>query len=169
MSAAAAERAALAAIGQDLVELSRDAGERRAAALLGPLPDRPTGCFADLVAAPDWLRLPREAQRAIARRAALLAMAPAMEASIDGVWLGELARLNDETTLDWAIGLAREVPGPGFEAVAATDIEATGFGLMRAALPTTLATYLDWAPDNDVFVPSALAAFCVARAAKDAE
>lgn len=168
MSTAAAERAALAAIGQDLVDLSRDAGELRAAALLGTLPDRPTGCFADLVAAPNWLRLSREAQRGIARRAALLAIAPSIDASIDGVWLGELARLNGEATLDWAIGLAREVPGTGLSAVAAADIEATGFALMRTALPATLATYLDWAPENDAPMPQALAALCVARAAEDA-
>ncbi|UVO50034.1 hypothetical protein M0208_05680 [Sphingomonas sp. SUN019] len=168
MSAAAAERAALAAIGQDLVELSRDAGERRAAALLGPVAEHPKGCFADLVAAPDWLRLPREEQTGIARRAALLAMAPAIDASIDGDWLGDLARLADETTLDWAIGLARDVPGAGIPAIVAADVEATGFALMRAALPTTLAAYLDWAPDNDTSVPSALAEFCVARAAEEA-
>jgi hypothetical protein len=168
VSAAAAERAALAAIGQDLVDLSRDAGERRAAALLGPLPEHSKGCFADLVAAPDWLRLPREAQVGIARRAALLAMAPAIDASIDGHWLGELARLTDEATLDWAIGLARDLPDAALSAVAAAEVEATGFALMRAALPSTLAAYLDWAPARDVSVPSALAQFCVARAAEDA-
>lgn len=167
MSAAAAERALLAAIGQDLVDVARNPGERRAAALLGPLVDRRKGCFADLVAAPEWLRLPREAQREIARRAALLAMAPTIHASIDGEWLGDLARLSDEATLDWAIGQASEVPGGGVGQAAAAETEAAGFALMRAALPAALAAYLDWAPDHGAVPPSALARFCVARAAED--
>jgi hypothetical protein len=167
VSTAAAERAALAAIGQDLIDVSRDAGERRAAALLGSPSDRPTGCFVDIITAPDWLRLPRDTQRDIARRAALLAMAPAIDGSIDGDWLGDLARLTGEATLDWAIGQARDLPTPGLPLIAASDVEATGFALLRSALPATLAPYLDWAPDNDASVPPGLAQFCATRAAED--
>lgn len=163
---AAAERAALAAIGRDLIALSGDPGERRAAALLSPAPDRPAACFRDIAGAPDWLRLPREEQRLLAIRAALLGMAPMLAGSIDGEWMGELAKLAGEATLDWAIAQAGDVPGAGLSAIPADEVPAAGFALLRAALPAPLAPYLDWA-DSTCTPPgdAALASFCAARAA----
>lgn len=166
MTSAATERAALAAIGQDLIDVAGDPGERRAAGLLGPVPERAAAGFADLATVPDWLRLPRNAQRHVAVRAALLAMAPALAASIDGEWLGDLSRRIDDATLDWAIERAPAVPGTGHSAIPADAVEVTGFALLRSALPAALAAYLDWAPGVDVVVPPALAAFCVPRAAE---
>lgn len=166
------DRAALAAIGRDLLAQADDAGARRGAALLGsPGPRRsvPRASFADLSAAPPWLRRSRDEQRRVATRAALLAMAPTIAGSIDGEWLGDLARATDDATLDWAIGFAAGVPDGGIAAIAAPEIEAFGFDLMRATLPPMLATYLAWAPGGGGAVgPVALAAFCVAHAAGDA-
>ena len=161
---AASDRAALAAIGRDLVSLGGDAGERRAAALASTPSAAAPASFSELSAVPDWLRLPREDQSGIARRAALLAMAPALATSIDGTWLRDLATFVGDDGLDSAIAQAHDIPGDGLPAVPASALEATGFALMRAALPDALAGYLDWA-ETVAFSPDpALARFCVSRA-----
>lgn len=167
---AAAERAALAAIGRDLLALRGDRSERCRSAFLASPSDTQalrSASFNALAASPAWLRLPREAQRRVAARAALLAMAPTLAQSIDGEWLGELARASDEEALDWAIALAADVPEGGAPAIAAREIEGAGFDLMRGVLPPSLTGYLAWAPSRGRTIKSpALAAFCVCHAAK---
>ena len=161
---AAAERARLAEIGADLAGLLGDAGARRARALLGGAPEEPVG-FAALAGAPAWLRRPRPQLIALADAAALIAMGPAIAASIDGDWLGDLAAHAGEPALDRAIALADRVPDGGLSPVPADAVEALGFDLIRARLASPLRRYVAWAPGGPVPVADALAAFCVESAA----
>lgn len=158
---AAAERAQLAAIGRDLARLAGDAGTRRAQALLGRRPTGPGASFADLAGAPTWLRRHREELTRLARAAALVAIGPAVAASIDGAWLGELAERAGETALDRAIAAAPRVPGGGVASQPTAALDGLGFDLMRAALPSALRRYLDWAPRGSVPASAALGAFCI--------
>ena len=103
----------------------------------------------------------------LAVRAALVAMAPAIAASIDGDWLRELARRAGDSALDAAIALAPDVPGGGVAAVAGDAIDALGFDLMRAAVPGVLHRYLEWAPSAVRRCDAALARFAVAAAARE--
>lgn len=159
---AAAERAELAAIGGDLAGLA-GAGWR-ARALLGANDDAPA-TFADLARAPAWLRGSREELTALARMVALIAMAPALAASIDGGWLGELAELAGEPALDRAIALAPEVPAGGLPPLSAEAVDGLGFDLLRAVTPGALARYLAWGAAGSLPIPAELARFCVSRAA----
>lgn len=161
---AAAERAELAAIGHDLGMLLGDGGARRAQALLGGDMPAPTTRFSDLTDAPVWLRQSRAALEALANRAALVAMGPAIAASIDGAWLGDLARRAGEPALDRAIAAAARVPGGGIPPLPGDAAEALGFDLMRGALASPLHRYLGWAPRGSVPVTAELATFCVAEA-----
>lgn len=153
MSGAAA-RAALAAVGRDL---GTAASGRRAAAWLSPPRDAAPGGFAMLSLAPGWLRSGRDAQRGLAQAAAVFALAPALAASIDGAWLGSIARLAGEVALDRALAVGADTPGGGAGEVPADALEALGFDLMRAALPEELRSYLNWAPTRGDVPPSALA------------
>jgi hypothetical protein len=162
---AAAERAQLAAIGGDLARLAAGPGWRRARALLGPIREEPLS-FADLARAPAWLRRSRDDLAALARSAALIALGPAIAASIDGGWLGELANSAGEESLDRAIALAPRAPEGGLPPLPADAVEGLGFGLMRAALPPALRRYLAWAPAGSIEPTQALARFCVGEAAR---
>lgn len=160
----AAQRASLAAIGRDL---AREAGDRRATALLRSLQggvDEAPSELSDLAEAPDWLRAPRAAQREVARRAALLAMAPMLATSIDGAWLGSLAELCGEDVLDWAIGHADAVEGAAMPRTAPDQLDAAGFGLLRAALLPSLRPLLDWAPAGMAVMDAGAAERLVATA-----
>ena len=160
---AASERARLGEIGRDLAALAGDGGERRAHALLHGITDRPQVSFADLAAVPVWLRRPRPAIVRLACEAALVAMGPAIAASIDGAWLGALEKRTGEAALDTAIGASGAVPGGGLAVVHEDQVDALGFDLMRAALPLTLHRYLEWAPTGHHAPDPALAAFCLAE------
>ena len=161
---AAAERAALARIGTSLSALAGDRGERRARALVERGAAMAPATFADLAGAPDWLQRPRPALLRLATVAALVAMAPAVAASIDGGWLRELAARAGEEALDGAIALAPEVPGGGVAPVAVDAIEALGFDLMRARLSPALHRYLAWAPAAGVVHGDDLAGFAIEAA-----
>lgn len=143
---AAAERVTFAAIAADLVALRGAADERRAAGLLPLSDDSPTADFVDLLSAPAWLRWPREAQTRLAHAAALRSIAPLLAGSIDGAWLGALAVVAGEETLDWAIGWGEDIPCLSDAAIAPDTLAAHGFATMRAALPPGLRAYLEWAP-----------------------
>lgn len=166
---AAAERAALARIGEQLVALAGERGERRARALVDCTPAPAATSFADLAEAPAWLQRPRPALMRLATAAALVAMAPAVAASIDGTWLRDLAARAGDEALDRAIALAGEVPGGGVPAVAVDAVEALGFDLMRVVLPAPLHRYLLWAPSAGRSYPPALARFAIAAADAKAE
>lgn len=161
---AAAERAALAHVGSRLVALAGDRGERRARALLRRDPDPRAASFADLASAPGWLLRPRDTVSQLALSAALIAMAPALAASIDGNWLRALAERAGEDTLDHAIALAGSGPGAGMPAVPAEALEALGFDLLRAALPGVFHRYLAWGPTGGTTVPAALARVAIEAA-----
>ncbi len=161
---AAAARAELAAIGRDLMAVL-GGGHGRGAALLGQGKSQAETSFADLALAPLWLRRPRDDQRRTAVRVAMMAMAPTIAASIDGEWLGQLARLADENLLDQAIAGTDVAPDGGLGSVPADQVETAGFDLMRATLPAALQAYLDWAPGGvAVGASPALARFAVDRA-----
>lgn len=150
---AAAQRASLAAIGRDLALAG---GDRRAAELLRSL-QGDAGCetssdLGDLALVPDWLRVPRNTQRDVARGAALLAMAPRLANSIDGAWLGAIAEMCGEDVLDWAIASAETAEGVEMPQLAPEVIDGAGFALMRAALRPSLRAVLDWAPAGDALV-----------------
>lgn len=162
---AAAERAQLAAIGGDLARLATGPGWRRARALLGPVREEPLS-FADLARAPAWLRRSRDELTALARSAALIALGPAIAASIDGAWLGELADSAGAEALDRAIALAPRAPEGGLPPLPADAVEGLGFELLRAAAPAPLRRYLAWAPAGSIAPSHALAHFCVAEAAR---
>lgn len=161
---AALERAELAAIGRDLAGLIGDGGFRRGRALLGEQHAEPAASFADLARAPDWLRRSQPELLELAQGAALIAMGPAIAASIDGGWLGELVARGGDLALDRAIEVAPRVPDGGLPPLSAEAVEALGFDLMRAALPLALHRYLAWAPTGSVQVTAPLAAFCLAEA-----
>lgn len=163
---AAAERIRLAAIGHDLARLGGDRGWRRGQILLGVARTDPTVGFADLARAPGWLRRAPGDLTALASWVALIAMAPALAASIDGDWLGDLAKRAGAPALDHAISLADQIPGGGTGAVPAETIEGLGFDLMRAALPVPLRPYLAWAGSANAVVARRLADFCCSEAAK---
>ncbi|KQT35020.1 hypothetical protein ASG29_02490 [Sphingomonas sp. Leaf412] len=162
---AAAERAALARIGANLIAMAGERGDRRARSVGGdrrPVP--PATGFADIAAAPVWLQSPREELTRLALRAALIAMAPALAASIDGGWLRELAALTGEGALDHAIALAPSIPDGGIAAVPVDATKALGFDVLRAALPPALHRYLDWAPGGEAPCPPAVAAVSIRNA-----
>lgn len=160
---AVAERARLAGIGADLARLAEGSGARRTRAWSGAVVQGPTE-LADLKQAPAWLRRSRPELTALVGRAALIAMAPAIAASIDGGWLGDLAECGGEPALDAAIALAGEVPNGGLLPVSADAVAGLGFDLMRAALPSPLRRYLAWGSAGSVPVTEPLAVFCVRAA-----
>ena len=156
MSPATAERAALAAIGRDLA--TNTAG-RRATAWLNGSESGAAPRFADLALAPDWLRASRDDHARLARMAAVFALAPALAASIDGAWLGRIARAAGEQALDRALAFASDTPAGGVATVPAEDIEALGLDLLRATLPPVLHSYLDPATTGRAIASPELARF----------
>jgi len=165
---AAARRAALAAIGCDLLARDGGPGDRRAAALLRRLEGREEEplTLRDLPKVPAWARLPLAAQQRVAQRAALASIADTLAHSIDGAWLGEHAHAAGEEAVDWAIGLAGKVPE--LEPVEGGGLEGRGYALLRTTLPDPLRPLLAWAPVDEVPVPAETASTCVALAMKGA-
>lgn len=141
---AAETRQQLATLGRDLLAAASHAGGRRAAALHRCMVGTETAPpqWSDLALVPDWLRLPASARRALADRVALLSMARALAASIDGAWLGALAEKVGEATLEWAIELAEAVPTTDLPPVGADQLDARGTALLADALPQSLRVYL---------------------------
>jgi len=165
---AAARRAALAAIGCDLVARDGGPGERRAAALMRRLEGREEEALAlrDLPRVPAWARLPLPAQQRVAQRAALASIADTLAYSIDGAWLGEHAHAAGEDAVDWAIGLAGKAPE--LEPVDGEALAGRGYTLLRTTLPEPLRPLLAWAPTDAEPVPADTASVCVALAMKAA-
>jgi hypothetical protein len=165
---AVARRAALAAIGRDLVARDGGPGERRAAALACALDGRDEAALTlgDLPRVPAWARLPRAAQRRLAERAALASIADRLSRSIDGQWLGTHAAAAGEEAVDWAIGQAGHAPS--LDPIDAEQLAPRGFALLRETLPEPLQPMLAWAPLADEAVPADAASACVALALKGA-
>lgn len=134
VASAAAERAALASLGRDLARAGR------AEALVTGRGPVPPARFNDLRAAPDWLRLPSDALRDLARRASLQSAAATLAAVIDGALLGDVAQVCGEAALDDAIAAAD--PDDDRPIPPADAIEADGLTLLAAALPASLRAYL---------------------------
>ncbi len=157
-------RQALAAIGRDLIARDGGPAERRAGALLHSLSGtaRPPMALDHLREVPDWLRLPRAALQALAQRAALLSMAPALAATIDGALLGAHARMAGEDAVDWAIARAPRVPGGGLPPVEASRLAGRGSALMRMGLPAPLRDLVG--PEAETIdCSAALVKFCLAE------
>jgi hypothetical protein len=160
-------RAQLAAIGCDIVALDGAPADRRGAALLRRLSGQaePQLSLGDLALVPGWLRLPRLAQRRLARHAALASLSAALLRSIDGRWLGELATVGGEDAVEWAMNVdpamaqARALPP-----VEADALEARGFALLRETLPTPLRELLNWAEAERAEHPADRAGLCLAAA-----
>ncbi|MBW8852713.1 MAG: hypothetical protein JF600_18275 [Xanthomonadales bacterium] len=154
----------LAAIGRDLIASDGGPAERRANALLRSLSGtaRPPIALNHLYDVPDWLRLPRAALQALAQRAALLSMAPALAASIDGALLGAHARVAGEDAVDWAMARAARVPGGGLPPVEASRLTGRGSALMRMGLPAPLRDLVG--PETETIdCPADLVKFCLAE------
>lgn len=161
----ATSRAMLTGVAQKLVA-ARDPGSGRADRLrrrLAGHEDRGIS-LAELAALPDWITA-RESQVAIARRAALLSMAPALAASIDGGWLGALAAVAGEGAVDDAIAMADRIGDAGLPPLPADELERHGFALLRATLPPHVARLLDESNDDPETLEPDLAHRCVALAA----
>jgi hypothetical protein len=165
---AAARRAALARIGCDLVARDGGPGDRRAAQLTRRLAGAADTVvpLEHLPLVPAWARLPRAAQRRVARKTALMSMAGAVATSIDGAWLGAHAAAAGEDAVDQAIARADEAPA--LAPVDAEGLDARGFTLLRATLPDTLAPLLDGEPAEDWPVDTDIARHCVALATRAA-
>lgn len=135
MTAAAAHRSRLSAVGIDLIASAGGPGERRAQALLRRLAGDAAAPVAldALTHVPAWLRLPHAAQARLAERVALVATGPQLARSIDGRLLGDIAERVGEPVLDAV--LAAPIAGDGLAPVPAGGLAELGFGLMRAALP----------------------------------
>lgn len=149
MSAATA-RHALAAIGQNLLAASGSSGDLRASALTGGdlAQDAPT--LQDIADAPSWLLRSAEDRGVLARRAALLSIAPALATSIDGAWLGQVAETCGEAELDLVIASASNTDTDELPTCPADALEARGVALMRRALPQRLRRFL---PDDGSTAP----------------
>ena len=157
-------RQALAAIGRDLIARDGGPAERRANALLHSLSGtaRPPIALRQLHDVPDWLRLPRAALQALAQRTALLSMAPALAATIDGALLGTHARVAGEDAVDWAIARATKVPDGGLAPVEASRLTERGSALMRMGLPAPLRDLVG--PETETIdCSAALVKFCLAE------
>lgn len=166
---AARQRRMLAAVGRDLIAQDGGPRARRGAELLRNLSgiERSPIGLEDLSEVPDWLRLPPAALRALAERAALLSMAPALARTIDGELLEGHAKVAGEHALDWAIGCAAKIPDGGLPPVEARALAARGFALMGAVLPERLRQFLGPKREEAEFSPT-LASLCVAEAMEGA-
>lgn len=141
MSAASARRA-LAAIGLRLLETRGGPSKRRAEALAdgGALEEAAT--LKDLAAAPSWLSGCVDDRALLARRAALLSIAPTLASSIDGAWLGRVAEVCGEAELDLAIASTSRDDRDDAPVCPPEGLEARGIAMMRRALPPRLRRFL---------------------------
>jgi hypothetical protein len=137
---AAEERRALAALGRDLLAAAGPPGVRRGAALVADAPPLPAAGFAELGAAPDWLRAPCTELTALAERTALVSMAQALAGCIDGQRLGRLAEICGEAAIDAAIADAQR--GDDRAIADADDLASRGFAILAAAVSPSLRAYL---------------------------
>jgi len=136
---AARQRAALAASGRALAAARGSAAERRGAGLGAANADAPPTRFDALLDAPDWLGWPAAERRRLAHAAALASIAPALAQSIDGAWLGALAKVAGEDLLDWAVSLGEGADGPSAPVRLRPDeLEVRGLAVLRADLPPAL-------------------------------
>lgn len=131
-------RAALAAIGRDLLAATQPAHPKRWSSLAAPGPA--AQCFRDFDTVPSWLRLSAPELINLARRVALVSMATALARSIDGAQLRRLAETCGEDALDAAIAGAG--PTDDQPIADADEITDRGFALLAAATPAALRSYL---------------------------
>ena len=150
-------------LGAIAAELAGDRVTRRSAMLARVLAGRPRRAVTieALASAPEWLRLDTAARRQLGQRAALAAIAPAIAHSVDGSWLGGLARVAGDAAIDWAAksgGSDQIMP-----AFSGDQLDAVGAGLIRAATPAAFRGFVD---DADCAIDPAQAVALVERAAR---
>ena len=156
------------ALAANAMALATDPLPRHAAALSRRLAGRPRPALriADVASMPEWLRLtPTERQR-LGNRAALALIAPAIAASVDGCWLGGLARIAGDDALDWANRIAPHVSASAapFDATALPGIAAA---MLRNAAPAALRDHVAPAPETTVKIDAALGAAAFELALSD--
>ncbi|TRW17372.1 hypothetical protein [Glacieibacterium frigidum] len=139
-----------ATLGERATAIQRKSGGRAASLerLLAGSP-RNAALFEDLMKAPDWLGWENARRQRLGRAAALAAIAPKLAASVDGRWLGALAKTAGDDLLDWA----RTLPAPhaAIPAFAADEIDAVGASALRDAVPVSLRDHAaPHAPDAGV-------------------
>lgn len=170
----AADRLRLAVIAADLARTAeatdarpraaaRDAAghaARLARALAGH--PRPATSFADLEAAPQWLRGPASARDTLALKAALMLTAPHLARSIDGARLKAVAEAAGAEALDAAIAAGADRDPAAAPDIAAADLPATGCAILAATLSPGLAALLPPAPSMDPAVARAALADAMA-------
>lgn len=120
--------------------------------------------WSDLAAVPDWLCLPADERDRLARNVALVSMAGALAASIDGAWLGALAKVTGETAIDRAIDCAGAVPATDLPSVPAEDLDGRGYAVLAATLSPALRRYLPGDPEPLVEADVAAAWLAAVRA-----
>ena len=128
-----------AAVGVLATAIRRGDATPRAAMLGRKLENkaRSPSNFGDVEAAPEWLGRAAADRLALGRRAALAAIAPAIAKSVDGGWLGGLAKIAGDTALDWAAAL--DVPPTStMPRFAAHDLDAVAASALRAGVPPSL-------------------------------
>lgn len=148
-----------ATLGAHAAAIQRSSGPGARAAslerLLAGVP-RSGARFEDLAPAPEWLGWSAERRERLGRATALAAIAPALAASVDGRWLGGLARAAGDDLLDWARALP--VTDPAIPPFASTELDRVGASALRDAVPPSLRDRAaPRAPDAGV-PPHALAA-----------
>ena len=127
------DRARLAAIAGALA----DSGNARTAMLGRALAGRSRAAVGldDVANAPEWLTRPVDERRRLGHREALAAIAPALEASVDGAWLGGLAKVAGEAELDRAMTVHTPMVLPVF---GGAELDIVAGALLRAAAPPAL-------------------------------
>lgn len=97
--------------------------------------------FADLLAAPWWLRLDAAGRGRLGRLAALASLAPRLARTIDGRVLGTVKAAAGGAALDWALALGE---GIAFAAPLEEppELDRIGAGMLAAALPEALRLWL---------------------------
>jgi hypothetical protein len=149
----AVDRLRLAAIAGDLARTAdaADALPRHAARLARRLAGHPRAAtsFADLEAAPPWLRGPAPAREALAIRTALMLAAPYLARCIDGPRLQAVVDLAGAEALDAAIAIGADRDLVGAVDIEPTDLPAFGLGALAATLSPALAALLPPSPAID--------------------
>lgn len=155
-----ASRLALGALAA-AIERNQHPGARAAALgrqLAGTL--RGATRFDDIVAAPAWLGWSAADRLRLGRHAALAAMSPQLAASVDGRWLGGLAKIAGDDVLDWA--RTQATAGPSVAAFAAADLDEVASSALRGALPISLRDLVA-PPARDFGVPDGALALALAQ------